>query len=474
MSIIADALNRLQSREQERTSERDSSSLSANPSKPKKELLNGQRTRSGNGRIWLMGIGMFVGFGILGFAAFWVGFHLDFGLTTYASPNTTPEISLPLPKNPVISPDSNPAAQPNSFEPFDNTSTNPINPTENPNTLEKPVRPSPTTPVTTSLPQSPAPSPNKTEAGKTVEDSVASIGSNKAPLEVTKEPSHTITQPEEERVPNEVGNQLRELSPSDLSPKLSVSSEIKSNDLSPEAPAEGDSHPPKTELHLLAATLEEEMIESEGPVALVTPQTTHRSIPFRRNSLPGKGRPSVNPLPNTSPLSSTPGNRLHRAQRLIQSGKYQEAVAVLSPLFHEPPSNWEPWFWMGTAFLGQDKVGQADQYFLSGLARNDHIPQLWIQRALVAQQQGDFQLAIHQLRQAEALDATIPHTHLNMGYAYEQLGNLRLANQYYGKFLKLSEGNQAFFSTRKKLYAHLTEQMTSVPPGSPSSSIPRP
>ena len=132
---------------------------------------------------------------------------------------------------------------------------------------------------------------------------------------------------------------------------------------------------------------------------------------------------------------------------------------------------------MGTALLGKGDMEQADQFFLSGLARNDKIPQLWIQRALVAQQRGDYQLAIHELRQAESLDANIPHIHLNMGYAYEQLGNDRLANQYYGKFLKLSENKPAFFSTRKKLYARLTRQTPTKkpsPPLSPSETLIQP
>jgi Flp pilus assembly protein TadD len=90
----------------------------------------------------------------------------------------------------------------------------------------------------------------------------------------------------------------------------------------------------------------------------------------------------------------------------------------------------------------------------------------------VAQQRGDYQLAIHELRQAESLEADVPHIHLNMGYAYEQLGNDRLANQYYGKFLKLSEGNPTFFSTRKKLFARLTRQTPTKNPSPPSPSGP--
>ncbi|MBA3968438.1 MAG: hypothetical protein H0X47_22225, partial [Nitrospirales bacterium] len=50
----------------------------------------------------------------------------------------------------------------------------------------------------------------------------------------------------------------------------------------------------------------------------------------------------------------------------------------------------------------------------------------------------------------------LPHIHLNMGYAYERMGNNRLANQYFGRFLQLTEGQPEFFSTRKKLFASLT------------------
>jgi len=164
---------------------------------------------------------------------------------------------------------------------------------------------------------------------------------------------------------------------------------------------------------------------------------------------------------DTDDPSDLSRNALQRAQQLIQAGHYEEALATLSSLFQEPPTEWEPWFWMGTAYLGNGQFPEADQYFLSGLARNDKIPQLWIQRALVAQQQGDYQLSIHELRQAESLQSDLPHIQLNMGYAYDQLGNNRLATQYYGKFMQLTEGNPDFFATRKKLLARLTQSIPS-------------
>jgi Flp pilus assembly protein TadD len=219
-------------------------------------------------------------------------------------------------------------------------------------------------------------------------------------------------------------------------------------------------------------SLEEEIIQTEELVktskALINP--AHRSANFA--TLNAGPEPTNHAIQTAIPLEPSPVNQLRHAQQLIRSGEYEDAVALLSPLFHDPPVNWQPWFWMGTALLGKGDMEQADQFFLSGLARNDKVPQLWIQRALVAQQRGDYQLAIHELRQAESLDADIPHIHLNMGYAYEQLGNDRMANQYYGKFLKLSENNPTFFSTRKKLYARLTRQTPTKKPSPPPSPGP--
>jgi Flp pilus assembly protein TadD len=211
--------------------------------------------------------------------------------------------------------------------------------------------------------------------------------------------------------------------------------------------------------HSVVTPLKEKTIPAEE-LAKTSNSGTHSSQSTASPSMMIAG-------PAADPLQVSLDNRLHQGQLLIRGGKYDAAVALLSPLFHDPPVNWQPWFWMGTALLGKGETEQADQFFLSGLARNDKIPQLWIQRALVAQQRGDYQLAIHELRQAESLEADLPHIPLNLGYAYEQLGNNRLANHYYGEFLKLSEGIETFFSIRKKLFSRLTHQTSGKTSSSP-------
>ena len=224
--------------------------------------------------------------------------------------------------------------------------------------------------------------------------------------------------------------------------------------------------------NLVAMSLEEEIIQTEELVKPSEALTDSAHRPTTLVALKAQRESKNQDVQPGVPLHPSKANQLGHAQQLIRSGEYEEAVELLSPLFHDPPVKWQPWFWMGTALLGKGDIEQADQFFLSGLARNDKVPQLWIQRALVAQQRGDYQLAIHELRQAESLESDIPHIHLNMGYAYEQLGNERMANQYYGKFLKLSEDNPAFFSTRKKLYARLTRQTPTKNPSPPSPSGP--
>ena len=224
--------------------------------------------------------------------------------------------------------------------------------------------------------------------------------------------------------------------------------------------------------HPGAVPLEAELVHTEETIRTAKLSTNPIHSPSNSTVLKGRQEAMNRTDQTTIPLLPSPAKRLRHAQQLIQTGNYEEAVSLLSPLFHEPPIKWQPWFWMGTALLGQEDLEQADQFFLNGIARNDKVPQLWIQRALVAQQRGNYQLAIHELRQAESLETDLPHIHLNMGYAYEHLGNDRLANQYYGKFLKLSEGQPAFFSTRKKLYARLTRQTPTVQPSSPS--VPKP
>lgn len=152
-------------------------------------------------------------------------------------------------------------------------------------------------------------------------------------------------------------------------------------------------------------------------------------------------------LRNATPRQVT----LARAHMLIKKRQYARAVTVLQSLFVQPPERWEPWFWLGTAQLGLGQWEKALASLVEGLARDATVPQLWVQRALVSQQQGRFGEALDALRQAELLAPKLPEVQLNLAYALDVEGNRLVAVRYYRTFLALTEGRKAYHGTRRKV-----------------------
>ncbi|HNP59329.1 MAG TPA: tetratricopeptide repeat protein [Nitrospirales bacterium] len=452
MSIIADTLQRLQTQtKREGTETTQQAAPLVLPARVRREP--GWHRRPSPLKFWLIGIGMAIGLSSLGLGAYWIGLHLDFGMPTEASPFPSQHVALsnfsPLAETPPADSVSFETSQIPTADPVESL---PISATQEPDgespTSQESISsqlPSPlnvkhallTPPVgeipASSTPETPVVTPTFNDPQqKTVPTSLSM-----PPQTPDPSPKHQSTDPKKTGTSSPIPIVAQtEQSDSDLAESTSV------NETDIAIPLEVD--------------LEEEKIILGEFANTTAPVNDEPSIPSNTIALPLKNEGTQENGQVTDPAQRSPANRLHHVQELIQTGKYEEAQAILSPLFHDPPVTWEPWFWMGTAYLGTGQLDQADQYFLSGLARNDKVPQLWIQRALVAQQQGSFQLAVHELRQAEALQPDLPHIHLNMGYVYERMGNNRLANKYFGRFLQLTEGQPEFFPIRKKLFASLT------------------
>ncbi len=143
--------------------------------------------------------------------------------------------------------------------------------------------------------------------------------------------------------------------------------------------------------------------------------------------------------------------RLAHVQQLIKKRRYSQALTVLQPAFKKPPERWEAWFWMGTAQLGLGHLDEAERSFMEGLARDATIPHLWVQRALVGQQRGQFGEAIEALRQAELLAPELPAVQLNLAFTLETRGNKKSAIEHYHTFLALTEGQPGYRTARKKV-----------------------
>ncbi|MBA3611490.1 MAG: tetratricopeptide repeat protein [Nitrospirales bacterium] len=451
MSIIADTLQRLQTQTKSEMTETPHQTPLVLPARVRRDL--GWHHRPSPLKVWLVGIGMAIGLSSLGLGTYWIGLHLDFGMPTEASPFPSQRVALSnsssLVETPPVEPLSSDAAQIPTADPVENLSVSAAqeadeeSPTSQEGSSMEPSSPlafEPTPPVSSvgNTPASSAPAPQLiTPTFDYPQQKTVATSLSTPPKTTDLSPKHQSTVPKKIATSSPVTVIVQTEQPdSDLVESASV------NETGTLLTLEADLEEEKINLDELTTTTALVIDETSVPVS-----TTARSLKIEgsRENAQVTGRTQRSPV-----------NWLHHAQELIQTGKYEEAQAMLSPLFHDPPVTWEPWFWMGTAYLGAGQLEQADQYFLSGLARNDKVPQLWIQRALVAQQQGSFQLAVHELRQAEALQPDLPHIHLNMGYAYERMGNNRLANQYFGRFLQLTEGQPEFFSIRKKLFASLT------------------
>lgn len=451
MSIIADTLQRLQTQTKSEVTETPPQAPLVLPGRVRRDP--GWHRRPSPLKFWLAGIGMAIGLSSLGLGAYWIGLHLDFGMPTEASSFSSQRVALsnpsPLVETPPVESPTSDATQIPTADPVENLPAPAAQESEEESsTSQESASSKPSSPLkvehallTSPVGETPASSAPATQAiSPTFDDSKQKT----VPTSLTTPHKTTELPPKHQSIV-----------PKDVRPSL-PSTLVAPTDQPESNPVESAFvNETKTPL-LLETPLDEQktiLDELGTTTALVIDET---SVPVSTTALSLK---NVGPQENgqvTDPIQRSPANWLHHAQQLIQAGEYEEAQAILSPLFHDPPVTWEPWFWMGTAYLGSGQLEQADQYFLSGLARNDKVPQLWIQRALVAQQQGSFQLAVHELRQAEALQPDLPHIHLNMGYAYERMGNNRLANQYFGRFLQLTEGQPDFFSIRKKLLASLT------------------
>lgn len=455
MSIVADTLNRLQAR----ATPSESDLLETPPSFPTpKEARPFQREIPvSSNKIWGTAIFLTMGIGCIGLGGYWLGGNLDLGLTT------PPPLPLPTRHDPPI-PDASAFSFPEkNFLPetpsWVNQAEHNVKRSEFPSQtrhvpwihsekIEPKVDPGPS-------PESGL--PGTFEVPKPVRP-IHETQETSPSLQVAQMPVH----PDPGPTPSGVSATVRPMS----KPPLVNTEKIQPTQAEPVQTDEVDREP----VHSLSsdsgtsATSHPLLVplEPDLPQKKVLPPTVMVRNFSSRVDLAPESEPVENPEHKQAQIGPpvTSSNPLPDAQQLIREERYQEAIELLSPLFQEPPVSWEPWFWMGTAYLGKGELEHADQFFLSGLARNDKVAQLWVQRSLVAQQQGEYQLAVHELRQAESIRADLPHIHLNMGYAYERLGNDRLANQYYGKFLQLTEGNPEFFSTRKKLFARLAPTQT--------------
>lgn len=149
--------------------------------------------------------------------------------------------------------------------------------------------------------------------------------------------------------------------------------------------------------------------------------------------------------------------RLALGRLLVKMRKYESATAELSALTRSAQGDWQSWFWLGTAQLMQQQLDAATASLDEALRRNGKVAEVWIQRALIEQQRGDYLTALQLLGIANDLAPEHPGVLLNVAYCSEAIGNLTAAQTAYRKFLSRAGQGGIDTPTRVVVLRHLTD-----------------
>lgn len=142
---------------------------------------------------------------------------------------------------------------------------------------------------------------------------------------------------------------------------------------------------------------------------------------------------------------------------LVKRGEAAQAAVVLMPFARADNPAWQVWFWLGSAYLLEGKLGEAEFYLDEALAREGEEIAIWVQRAMVAQEQKNPQASLYMLQVAANLNPQHPSVLLNSAYAYEGLNDWDNAIINYRQFLKHSSADKQYARVRSQVLLRLTK-----------------
>lgn len=148
--------------------------------------------------------------------------------------------------------------------------------------------------------------------------------------------------------------------------------------------------------------------------------------------------------------------RLILARELVVREQFSKVENLLLPLLHKSNTDWQPWFLAGTAQLMSGDLDLAAYSLDKALSEAGRFQAaVWVQRAIVEQQQNRSENALQLLRVAAELAPDDPQVYINMAYAYEDSGEADNANAYYQRFLESPLGTVKNNALRQKVAKHL-------------------
>lgn len=128
---------------------------------------------------------------------------------------------------------------------------------------------------------------------------------------------------------------------------------------------------------------------------------------------------------------------LEQAKSALQKNDFATAIRTLEALDGQS-GRWEVAFWLGTAYLLDGQLENAALTLDESLMLESEVADIWVQRAVVAQEQAQPEVALQLLEVAAQVDGSFPLTYLNAAITYDSLNDVDNARGAYGRFLKLA------------------------------------
>ena len=149
--------------------------------------------------------------------------------------------------------------------------------------------------------------------------------------------------------------------------------------------------------------------------------------------------------------------RIYYGRLLVKNGDGAKAISILQPLAKQNMNDWRLWFWLGTAQLINGELNNAAFSLDEALAREGDVVSLWVQRAIVEQERGNPNAAVHLLQIADNIEPGNSDVMVNYAYASELSGDINKAIIIYKHFLQITSSNPRYGRLRSQILFRLSQ-----------------
>jgi len=148
---------------------------------------------------------------------------------------------------------------------------------------------------------------------------------------------------------------------------------------------------------------------------------------------------------------------LERAKNSFNVGDYETAERLLRNYIAKVPESREAYLLLGNTFAREGKLTDAEDQFITLLARDPKDLDALNNAAVICRRQGNFQRALNYLREAIELDSGKAEFHYNLGNIQKEMGNLKAASLAYSRVIELDPNYVLAYNNLGIIYDQLKD-----------------